>query len=346
MTILGIETSCDETAVALVRATRGGFDVVRETVASQIDIHRQYGGVVPEVAARNHLLSIMPLIKQVAGTRAPDVIAATTGPGLITSLLVGATAGRTLAYLWKKPFVSVNHIEGHIYANWIGTHAKPKFPAIVLIVSGGHTELLFMKDHLRYARLGQTRDDAAGEAFDKGAKMLGLGYPGGPAISACAGRGSASRYDFPRPMLEEKGYEFSYSGIKTSLLYRLRDMERKPSKKEINDLCASYQEAIVDVLVGKTLRAVREYRPASVIIGGGVTANRRLREKLHDALSRAGTALHIPSMKLSTDNAAMIAAAGYFRAIKKDFTPWEKVCVQAQWRLGGGTREHGKHGNS
>lgn len=336
MTILGIETSCDETAIALLKVSRGTFEVIHEAVASQIDIHAAYGGVVPEVAARNHTLSLIPLLQKILGKQKPDVIAVTTGPGLITSLLVGTTAGRTLSYLWKKPFVSVNHIEGHIYANFVNRNSKykqPKFPALVLIVSGGHTELLLMTDHLQYIRLGETRDDAVGEAFDKGAKMLGLGYPGGPAISRHAERGNPSRYIFPRPMLHE-GYEFSYSGLKTSLLYRLRDMKRKPTKKELADLCASYQEALVDILIQKTVRAANEYHVSSVLVGGGVIANTRLRKGLFTAFSNHSASLFFPPLDLCTDNAVMIAAAGYFHALKKDFTPWEAVEVRAQWRLG------------
>lgn len=339
MTILGIESSCDETAVALVSYASGRFSVLRDLVASQAKIHAKYGGVVPEVAARNHSMALIPLIKKALGKKRPDVLAVTSGPGLITSLLVGVQTAKTLSYLWKKPMIGVNHIEGHLYANFVSEQAI-RFPAVVLIVSGGHTELLLMKGHGRYELLGSTRDDAAGEAFDKGAKILGLGYPGGPALSRLAQQGDASRYPFPRPMLDVPGFEFSYSGLKTSLLYRVLEMKKKRiqfTNRVIADLCAGYQDAIVDILVSKTARALRAHSVHSLICGGGVMANSELRKRLSGLLADSfpGVSLYYPSPRLCTDNAVMIAAAGAFHAIKKmpRMDAWKKIDVSAQWEL-------------
>lgn len=335
MTILGIESSCDETAAALIECVRGKLRVVTDVVASQVAIHAQYGGVVPEVAARNHMENVVTVLQRALGKRRPDVLAVTAGPGLITSLLVGVQTARTLAYLWKKPLVAVNHIEGHLYANWLENRSV-QFPAIVLIVSGGHTELVLMKDHGKYELLGATRDDAAGEAFDKGAKLLGLSYPGGPAISKQALAGDVSAYSFPRPMIDSADYDFSFSGLKTALLYTVMDIKKQKKRltpQRVSDLCASYQAAIVDVITAKTMRAVEQYHVKFVLCGGGVMANHALRESLSKKLTSLNSSvqLRIPSFKYCTDNAVMIAAAGAFHAMRKDFTPWKKVEARSQW---------------
>jgi len=339
MTILGIESSCDETAAALLEVTRGAFRLCSNVVASQIDIHKQYGGVVPEVAARNHVLTILPVIEEALNGRKPDVIAVTAGPGLVTSLGVGVLAARTVSSLWNVPLIGVNHIEGHLYANFLSDKRSIQFPALVLIVSGGHTELVIMKDHGRYKKIGQTLDDAAGEAFDKVAKILELGYPGGPAISRCAERGDSARFDFPRALLDsrDRKYDFSFSGLKTAVLYCLRDLKetKKYSKRLVPHLCAAFQQAVVDVLIAKTVRAVENYPIKSVLLGGGVVANALLRSQMRSALSEShpNISLHIPPLSYCTDNAAMIATAGYFQAKERNYTPWQKLNVLGEWEL-------------
>lgn len=339
MKILGIETSCDDTASALIEArSPGSFRIIAERRSSQIDLHKQYGGVVPEIAARAHAELIMPLIQDVLGRgnvhfQKPDVIAVTAGPGLITALMVGVQTAAALSYAWDVPLVAVNHIEGHIYGNWLAPKSKIKFPALALIVSGGHTELILMRDHGTYELIGKTRDDAAGECFDKVGKLLGFDYPGGPKISEEAARGNAAVIPFPRPMLTSKDYDFSFAGLKTAALYWL---QKHPVKKTNRaDVCASFQQAIVDVLVAKTLRAVKEYRPKTVLLGGGVAANSRLRAALTQAVSTAypKVALTLPPLFATVDNALMIAVAGYFHAKRKDFTSWKKITADPNWRI-------------
>ncbi len=303
--ILGIETSCDETAAAVVE---DGSKILFNTVASQVDIHRRYGGVVPEVASRQHLLSIIPVIEEVlseAGTELEDIegIAVTCGPGLAGSLLVGANAAKAIAYAKGIPIVGVNHLEGHIYANWIN-ETPPLFPALCLIVSGGHTDLVLMKDHGSYVMLGHTRDDAAGEAFDKAARILRLGYPGGPAIDMAAREG-APTLKLPRAWLKGTN-DFSFSGLKTALL-RLAESAKISS---VADAAASFQDAVVEVLVKKTAAAARAYGVRQLLLAGGVAANSLLRQRLRDA---SPVPLSVPPLSLCTDNAAMIAACGYFR---------------------------------
>ncbi len=332
MRILGIESSCDETAIAVVSGEGERLAVEKNLVASQVLVHAKYGGVVPEVAAREHVDAIFPLLLEAGVARdgkGIDAIAVTSGPGLVPALRVGVELAKSLAWLWKKPLVGVNHLEGHVYSVWLGEEGpqvrgssgsqQPRFPALCLLVSGGHTELLLMRDHGVYEKLGQTRDDAAGEAFDKAAKVLGLGYPGGPAISKLAEAGKRDAIAFPRPMLESGDFDFSYSGLKTAVAVRRRAF---PDDK-IEDVCASFEEAIVDSLVAKTMRAIDHRQPASVILAGGVSANRRLREVLQEKIGRgAGTppiTLFVPELKYTGDNAAMIAAAGYFRARANQF---------------------------
>jgi N6-L-threonylcarbamoyladenine synthase len=320
MRILAIETSCDETAFALLSDEGDKITIEKNLVASQIDIHAQYGGVVPEVAARQHTETIIPLLKELGikndGSDI-DVIAITAGPGLVPALRIGVAAAATLAWSWKKPLVAVNHLEGHLSSCFIDD-PKPAFPAIGLLVSGGHTEIVLMREHGDYKLLGMTRDDAVGEAFDKVAKLLGLGYPGGPVVDKLSAKGTPDAITFPRPMITTPDFDFSFSGLKTAVRVFLQN--NPDAIKE--DVCLAFQEAAVDVLCTKTLKAVKQYEPKSVFLSGGVSANRRLREELGSRLKNQFPAItyHIPAFSYCTDNAAMIAAAGYYRACKQEFT--------------------------
>jgi N6-L-threonylcarbamoyladenine synthase len=316
MKILGIETSCDETAAAVVE---DGVKILSNQVASQVEIHARYGGIVPEVASRQHILAIVPILKQAmteSGITWSDLggIAVTNGPGLAGSLLVGVNVAKSIAFTHNLPFTGVNHLEGHIYANWLvesNSGSAPAFPLLSLIVSGGHSDMVLMKGHSDYVLLGRTRDDAAGEAFDKAARILGLGYPGGPAIQQAAESGIAS-LRLPRSWLKGTN-DFSFSGIKTALL---RMVEEGKILNKAN-AAASFQEAVVEVLVTKTIAAAREYRVKQILLAGGVAANRRLRQWL---VKDSPLPVLIPELKLCTDNAAMIAACGYFhfQAGKRD----------------------------
>ncbi len=309
MKILGIETSCDETAAAVVE---DGVSILSNQVASQMEIHARYGGIVPEVASRQHILAIIPIIEQ-AMTEAKvtwsalDGIAVTVGPGLAGSLLIGVNAAKAIALARGIPITGVNHLDGHIYANWLvepGPDSAPTFPLVCLIVSGGHSDLVLMKGHHNYSLLGRTRDDAAGEAFDKAARILDLGYPGGPAIQRAAATATAS-IALPRAWLKGTN-DFSFSGVKTALL-RLVEGGKVSNKA---DAAASFQEAVVDVLVTKTVAVAREHRVKQILLAGGVAANALLRQRLVKASSLP---VLIPPPELCTDNAAMIAACGYFR---------------------------------
>ena len=317
MRILAIETSCDETAVAILNGIDDNLRVESSLVRSQIDIHTAYGGVVPEVAAREHLEMITSMV---ARTVRPDgegidAIAVTSGPGLAPALRVGVEAAKTLAWAWKKPLVPVCHLEGHIYANWIEN--APEFPVLALIVSGGHTELVLMRDHGSFERLGETLDDAAGEAFDKVAKMLGLPYPGGPAVDRLAAQGNPKAFAFPRPMMDRDDAMFSFSGLKTAVMYELRKNETRLTDESFRaDIAASFQEAIVETLVEKTMRTAGKCMPKSIVLAGGVAANAALRDRLKDATEHRGMTMHLPPFQYSLDNAAMIGAAGYFRAAR------------------------------
>lgn len=342
MRIFAIETSCDETAMALVDGTKGKLRLVKNIVASQMKLHEKYGGVVPEVAARMHVETIIPMLEEIAPRdgKGIDAIAVTSGPGLAPALRVGVELARTLAVLWKKPLVAVNHLEGHIYSNWLGPKAKSiAFPALVLIVSGGHTEIILMKKHPstgsgrggQYQRIGETRDDAVGEAFDKVAKILGLGYPGGPAVSVAAEKGDEKAFDLPRPMIASDDFDFSYSGLKTAVLYAWSGAK----KKRVEDMAASFQAAAVEVLVTKMLKAIGKTKPKTVLIAGGVAANKKLRADLAKAIKKHYPKVKfvIPEMAFTTDNAAMIGAAGYFRAVKKDFVDPLKLEADPNWQL-------------
>jgi len=333
MLILGIESSCDDTSAALLDCSEKGCFVIKEKTASQIEVHQKYGGVVPEIAGRMHAEKIVPLIEDILKDKnKPDVIAITTGPGLITGLIVGTETARTLSYTQKIPAVSVNHINGHIHAIEIDNE-KIKYPAIAIIVSGGHTELILLENDNQYKLLGATLDDAAGECFDKVAKLLSLPYPGGPQISNLAKKGDPTKIDFPRPMIKNNNFDFSFAGLKTSALYWLRD-NKFDEKTTIHDFCAAFEQAIVDVLVSKTLRAAEKHKPETIILAGGVAANKKLRETLRKEVENIKIQFRTPEIKYCMDNAAMIAAAGYHQATKKDFTNWQNLKANPNWELG------------
>jgi N6-L-threonylcarbamoyladenine synthase len=305
MKILGIETSCDETAAAVVE---DGVKILSNEIASQVELHARYGGIVPEVASRQHILAVIPIIEQaMAKARVSwhdlDGIAVTIGPGLAGSLLVGVSVAKAIAAVNELPLTGVNHLEAHIYANWLN-NSKPEFPLLCLIVSGGHSDLVLMPGHGDYIVLGRTRDDAAGEAFDKAARILGLGYPGGPAIDQAAEGGTTS-VELPRAWLKGTS-DFSFSGLKTALL-RLVERGRVCN---IADAAASFQQAVVDVLVSKTIAAAKQHRVRQILLSGGVAANRKLRQCL---VENSPIPVLIPEPILCTDNAAMVAACGYFR---------------------------------
>ncbi|MFH1427576.1 MAG: tRNA (adenosine(37)-N6)-threonylcarbamoyltransferase complex transferase subunit TsaD [Patescibacteria group bacterium] len=420
MKILGIETSCDETAVAVVEGppshklgTQNLVFLRSNIVSSQINIHKKYGGVVPEVAAREHVTKILPVvnealekagIKREQAAKKITAIAVTAGPGLITSLITGIETAKVLSYVWSIPLIAINHIEAHIYANFINERSDPPseailrakrssersdppFPALILTVSGGHTMLVLMKGHGKYQTIGQTRDDAAGEAFDKAAQLLGLGYPGGPIISKYADKftkqnpeiqnyklhlpaGKAGitirqladqnskpkiskNISLPRPMLNSNNFDFSFSGLKTALLYAikkdpLRLAEGEASKlwkKRIPEYCYEFQQAVIDVLIYKTIKAAKKYNVTTIMLTGGVAANKELRRQMDLEIKKhiPCSALCVPCLEYTTDNAAMVATAGYFfirrslgvggHAIRKVFTPWQKIKVNPNLEL-------------
>jgi len=322
MKILGIESSCDETAAAIVE---DGTRILSNAISSQVELHRRYGGIVPEVASRQHLLSCMPILEQAledAGVSPGEIeaIAVTHGPGLAGSLLVGVNLAKALSLAWGLPLIGINHLEAHIYANWLGPET-PVFPLITLIVSGGHTDLVLMRDHGEIVRLGRTRDDAAGEAFDKVARVLGLGYPGGPAIESASEHGSP-RYRLPRAWLKGSD-DFSFSGVKTAVVRLAEELGvstiRHPNSVAA-DIAASFQQSVVDVLVTKTSAAARSHRVRQVLLAGGVAANGLLRQSM---LSRSPVPVLIPEPVLCTDNAAMVASCGYFRMLAGKVDGWD-----------------------
>lgn len=341
--ILGIETSCDETAASVIKTTvpGGSFEVLSNVISSQIEIHQKYGGVIPEIAAREHVLNILPVIDealQKAGIKAKDLeaIGVTAGPGLITSLTSGIETAKSLAFVWGVPIIPINHIAGHIYANFIDPKNKIKFPAVILTVSGGHTILLSMDKNQKIKIIGETRDDAAGEAYDKAAKMLGIGYPGGPIISKLAeeyskkqkiaktnrskSNISKSRYSIiklPRPMIDSNNFDFSFSGLKTALLYELQ--KDKDWKKRIPEYCFEFQQAIIETLAKKTIKAAKKFQAKTIMLAGGVSANKQLRAQLALIINNAfnkKVAFLVPNLVYTTDNAAMIAAATFFKLKK------------------------------
>lgn len=344
MKVIGIETSCDETAVAVVEFDKGRISVLSNVVSSQVKLHAKYGGVVPHLASREHAKNIGHVFDRAlaeAGISPKtcnlelgtynfpiDVIAVTRGPGLGPSLIIGIAFAKTLAYKYDKPLIGVNHLDGHIHSNWLPSvdrvSSSPPtlklwwagkfqvFPALCVVVSGGHTELVLMRDHRKYKLIGETLDDAIGEAFDKVARLLGLGYPGGPAISKLAERGDTARYPLPSPMISAKNYNFSYSGLKTAVLYLIRDLGGQLDDKQKADIAASFQKAAIDVVVAKVERAAKEFKANSLMLSGGVAANIMLRERLRATAEELAIPYFCPPLEYTTDNAAMIALAGIF----------------------------------
>ena len=332
MRVLGIETSCDETAAAVVE---DGRRALSDVVATQIEIHRRFGGVVPELASRNHVVQVMPVIDQAVsmagGPGAIDAIAVTSGPGLVGALLVGVQVAKGLAMAWEKPLVGVNHLEGHLLAAFLGD-TPPRFPFLGLVVSGGHTSLYLARAFGDYRLLGRTRDDAAGEAFDKGAKLLGLPYPGGVAIDQLGRGGDPRAVRFPRAVVKGADLDFSFSGLKTALLHQVQK-QGVPEGQGLRDLCASYQEAIVGALVQKAFRAARRFQLPQLVLAGGVAANSRLRAAaLEEAAQYEDLQVIVPAVKLCTDNAAMIAVAGT-HALERGVRAGADLNADPAWRL-------------
>jgi N6-L-threonylcarbamoyladenine synthase len=342
MIILGIETSCDETSAAVIKGNGNKITLLSNIISSSLDLHKKTGGIIPENAAREQIKYILPVIKE-SLTQAKitfsniDAIALTYGPGLIGSLLVGVETVKTISYSLNIPIIPVNHMIGHIYANFISGNPKLKtspynlnpdieFPAIALVVSGGHTDLLLMTAHGKFKLLGGTRDDAAGEAFDKIGRLLGLSYPAGPEIEKLAKNGNQKRFRFPRPLIGSDDYDFSFSGLKTAVLRETQSLE-KLNIQTIKDLAIATQDAIVDVLTKKTLKAAEVYEAKSVLISGGVSANQKLRDVLENRCKNLNFKFFAPPKNLCTDNAAMIATASYFN---HKLISWEKVVADPE----------------
>lgn len=321
--ILAIESSCDETAVAVIK---NGREVLANVVSTQIDIHKKFGGVVPEVASRKHLENINIVVEEAleqSGLALEDMthIAVTYGPGLVGALLVGVATAKALAFAANKPLIAVHHIEGHIYANFL-VNPELEPPLLCLVVSGGHTAIVKIDRHGHYILLGQTRDDAAGEAYDKVARSIGLPYPGGPQIDRLAKEGDPKAIDLPRAWLEEDSYDFSFSGLKSAVLNYLNKMAMKQQAVEPRDVAASFQQAVIDVLVTKTMRAAQAEGLKTIVLAGGVAANSGLRQQLEEAAAAQGCTLYCPPLALCTDNAAMIGAAAHYKALRGEFADW------------------------
>lgn len=327
-TILAIETSCDETSAAVVK---DGTEILSNIVATQVEFHKKYGGIVPEIASRKHIEVINPIIQEALDKakvklKDLDAVAVTYGPGLVGSLIVGLCAAKAISYSLDIPLIGVNHLEGHIYANFITK--KPKFPFICLMVSGGHTMLVLVKDHGKYKVIGQTRDDAAGEAFDKVARFLKLGYPGGPIIDKLAKEGNPQAINFTRPMIND-GYDFSFSGIKTAVVTYVNKSQGTAtfSRRFLANIVASFQQAAVDVLVAKSIRAAKEYNCKTIALAGGVAANSCLRKEMEEQGREQGQGIIIPPMSLCTDNAAMIGCTAYHHLKQKRISDFKLQAV-------------------
>ena len=385
MIILAIETSCDETAVAIVEFKKNKVKVLSNIISSQIRTHSKYGGVVPALASRMHLKNMTPVLRKafqkaeylintplaplkrgISAKLKIDYVAVTKGPGLIPALIIGVGAAKALSYSLDKPLVAVNHLEGHIYANWLEKSIKlkvckvkgqdrnnynlwkPEFPVLCLIVSGGHTQLILMKKDLNYKIIGETVDDAAGEAFDKVAKLLGLKYPGGPLIEKIAKKGDRDKFNFTRPMMNSKNYNFSFSGLKTAVLYEVKSSNSQPpltppcqrgeeaDKQYQADVAASFQQAVIDVLISKTIKVAQEYKVKSILLGGGVSANKELQKQFCEIINKEipNSKFQIPNSKLTTDNALMIAIAAYYNIINnKNIGSWKNMQADANLRL-------------
>lgn len=316
MITLAIESSCDETSAAILR---GGREVVSLVISTQIPIHQKFGGVVPEIASRKHIVNIMPVIEetlQKAKLELKDIdqIAVTYGPGLVGALLVGVSAAKALAFTLDVPLIGVNHLEGHIFANFL-SHPDLKPPFMALVVSGGHTSLVHVKDYNSFKLMGQTRDDAAGEAFDKVARVMGLPYPGGPQIDKLAKEGNPLAIDFPQAMKNEENFEFSFSGLKSAVLNYLNSMQQKHIEINKADVAASFQHSVIEVLIAKAMQAVQEAHCDTLVLAGGVAANSSLESRLREAADKAGIRFCFPNKLLCTDNAAMIGCRGYYKAL-------------------------------
>ncbi len=349
MTILGIETSCDETSIAVLKYSQRQINLAAHLISSQIKLHAPWGGVVPELAARQHSEVIIHLLHQalkqarVTPTQI-DLIAVTGGPGLITALQVGVETAKALALAWKKPLINVNHIAGHIVSPWLNkgrwdlVNKKSTWPAIALIVSGGHTEIYLLKNLNSWCLLGKTLDDAAGEAFDKVAKLLKLPYPGGPQVAKLAKLGNIEAFKFPRPLISQPNYDFSYAGLKTAVLYSVQKI-KNITKNVKQDVCASFQEAATDVLATKTIKAASHFRAKTIIVAGGVSANQYLRQKFTAKIKQQKLKINLlfPDLEFTGDNAAMIALAGAIEANKKGLdyykNKWSSIQAQANWEL-------------
>lgn len=351
MKILGVETSCDETSASIITAEKNDKNVktLSNVISSSLSLHSKTGGIIPEIAAREQLKYILPVIEKAlykAKTKMEeiDVIAVTIGPGLIGSLLVGIETAKTISMLYKKPIIPVNHLYGHIYANFVRRiedreskieNRSVSFPAVCLVVSGGHTDLVFIKKHGEIKWLGGTKDDAAGEAFDKIGRLLNLPYPGGPSIEKAAKNGDPDSFDLPRPMISSKDFDFSFSGLKTAVLKEIKAMKQPASptgglsNETINNFAASTQQSIIDVLIKKTIKAAIKYKVKSILLSGGVAANQKLRDAFEAEIKnlKLKAKLFVPDKKLCTDNAAMIAAAAFFNQNKVE---WKKITVNPE----------------
>jgi len=351
MIILSIDTSCDDTCIAILKIEKKKIKVLSNIVSSQIDIHRKYGGVYPSLAKREHEKNLVPVLKQAIQKakrkqifKKPDLIAVTIGPGLEPCLWVGLNFAKSLSFIWDIPLVPVNHIEGHILANFISEDSKSQLPAICLVVSGGHTQLILMKKIKDYKIIGETRDDAAGECFDKTARILGLAYPGGPSIAQQAEqlpisiRQLVNQFSIrlPRPMIYSKDYDFSFSGLKTAVLYDYKKRSKKirTSKEYISEMAKEIQQSIIDVLIKKTIKAAKDYKAKTIILGGGVIANKELQRQFKEKIKKEmpNLLLLTPNSNLCTDNAAMIGIAGYFNKNKALKNP-QKIKVNSNLRI-------------